>query len=185
MTDAGYTVENGVMVDADGNPFEFSVLAKTPEDEKLANLWQAGLDPIGIKLNVETVDAATYTDRVEKYDYDVMHGYITLSLSPGNEQRIYWGSESADQPATRNYSGVKSPAIDAMIDAIVSARNTEDYVAAVKALDRLLMAERIAVPFWYNADWNTLHAAELKFPEYRPKFGLWPGYQPDAMYWEE
>ncbi len=185
LEEAGFTVQDGVMKDADGKPFEFSVTVKTPEEEKLANLWGDGLKPLGIKLNIENVDGTVWQEKLDTYDFDVIRSIIALSLSPGNEQYLYWGSESADQNESRNYAGLKSEAVDGLINEIVSARNTDDYVAAVQALDRVLLASRITVPFWFNNGANTLHPKQMVFPTPVPKFGYWPGYSPDAFYWDE
>ncbi len=185
LEEAGFSIKDGVMVDADGKPFEFSVTVKTPEEEELANLWRDGLKPLGIALNIENVDGTVWQEKLDTYDFDVIRSIISLSLSPGNEQYFYWGSESADTNETRNYSGLKSEAVDGLIDEIVTARNTDDYVSAVQALDRVLTASRVTVPFWFNNNFNTLHPKEMIFPKPVPKFGYWPGYAADAFYWEE
>ncbi len=89
-----------------------------------------------------------------------------LSLSPGNEQRLYWGSAAADQPGSRNWMGAKSPAIDAMIDEMLSAESREDFVSAVRALDRILTASRFVIPIWYRPESYLAHAAQLEVPSY-------------------
>jgi peptide/nickel transport system substrate-binding protein len=105
-----------------------------------------------------------------------------VSLSPGNEQKLYWGSGSADQPGGRNLMGVESPAIDAMIDEILTSESHADFVAAVQAMDRLLTTGRYVIPFY---QWNVAriaHSADLTFPEEIPLMGDWPGWQPDVWW---
>lgn len=185
LEEAGYSIQDGVMKSADGVPLEVNVSVKSADDEKYANLWADGLKPMGVALNIVNLDASTHTNKLNEYDFDVIYSITRVSLSPGNEQYRYWGSEAADTPETRNWMGAKVPAIDAMIDEILRAENLEDYTAAVKALDRILMAERFVVPIWHNPTWRVIHDARLNFPSYVPKYGYWPGYAPDSMYWEE
>lgn len=182
---AGYQVEDGVLVDQNGAPLELSVLLSSEDDEKIANLWADGLKPLGVTLSIEKVDEATKQSRLKVFDFDLTRGIWGLSLSPGYEQYAYWGSESADVEGSRNYMGAKSPAIDAMIASMLSAQDIEHYTASVKALDRILMAERYIVPFWHNPEFWIIKDHRLKFPNDVPKFGYWPGYSPDALWWEE
>ena len=108
-----------------------------------------------------------------------------VSLSPGNEQYFYFGAETADAPGGRNLMGIKSPAADAMIDRMLTSPSQEDFVAAVRALDRVLTAGRYVIPFY---EWNVsriAHAKELHHPDTMPVFGDWPGWQPDVWWYEE
>ena len=108
---------------------------------------------------------------------------IALSLSPGNEQRYYWGSDAADIEASRNLAGIKSPAADAMIDAMLGATSSEDFIAATRALDRVLTAGRYAIPFWqFDVD-RIAHRAEFKFPETTPIYGDGPNFMPDVWWY--
>lgn len=185
LEEAGFTIQDGVMKDKSGKPLEVSVSVKPGDEEKYASLWADGLKPMGVVLNIETVDPAALQTRIDSQDYDIIFSTVATSLSPGNEQTGYWGSSTADNPETRNYMGAKISAIDAMIDAMLKAENLEDYTAAVKALDRVVMAQRFIVPIWFNPEAWIVHDKHLKFPEYTPKYGYWPGFTPDAMYWEE
>ena len=110
---------------------------------------------------------------------------VGLSLSPGNEQFNYFGAAAADQPGGRNVMGVQSPAVDAMINRLLTSQSQDDFVAAVKALDRILTAGRYVIPIY---QWNIsriAHASNLRFPENLPIFGDWPGWQPDVWWYEE
>ena len=139
---AGFSAADGTMRDADGKPLSFTILLPkgSSENMSIAELYVQGLERLGITVQVETVDDAQFIARTNEYDFDMTYFRRALSLSPGNEQRYYWGSEAADQPGARNLMGAKSPAIDAMIDTIVNATSAEDFTAAVRALDRLLTA---------------------------------------------
>ena len=107
-----------------------------------------------------------------------------LSLSPGNEQTLYWGSSSADAPGGRNLMGARSPAIDGLVNTLLTSESNEDFVAAAQALDRVLTAERYVIPFY---QWNAAfigHADELQHPETIPLMGDWSGWEPD-VWWSE
>jgi peptide/nickel transport system substrate-binding protein len=137
-----------------GAPLVFEILVTTRDQERLALAFQSHLRRAGIDAGVRMVDAVQYDRRRLTYDFDMIHNIWDQSLSPGNEQAFYWGSAAADQPGTRNYMGAMSPAIDAMIAAILAARSRADLVAAVRALDRVLISGRYVVPLFYRpAQW--------------------------------
>ena len=105
-----------------------------------------------------------------------------LSLSPGSEQRYYWGSDAADQPGSRNLMGVKSSAIDALIDTMVSAKSNDDFIAATHALDRVLTAGRYVIPFWQFTEDRIAHISALKYPEHVPLYGDGPNFMPEVWW---
>src|SRR5439155_19395907 len=113
---------------------------------RLALLFSQSLRRAGIVAGVRVVDAVQYEGRRLTYDFDMIENRWDQSLSPGNEQAFYWGSAAADQPGTRNYMGIKSAAVDAMIAALLQARTREDFVAAVRALDRGLITGFYTIP---------------------------------------
>ncbi len=187
MERAGYTVQNGVMSDAEGNPFTFEILLKSGSSENgaIIDMFAESLGRLGITPTINTVDSAQYKERTDAYDFDMTYYRRGVSLSPGNEQYAYYGSERADEPGGRNLMGVKSAAVDAMIGELLNSPSQDDFVAAVKALDRTLTAGRYVIPIY---QWNIsrqAHDARLKFPEELPIFGDWPGWQPDVWWWEE
>jgi peptide/nickel transport system substrate-binding protein len=108
----------------------------------------------------------------------------SLSLSPGNEQTLYWGSAGVTEPGTRNWMGMDVPAAEAMIAAMLSARDRSEFVAAVRALDRILTAGRYVIPIWYADRARIAHRVELRFPERLPVYGDWIGWQPDVWWWQ-
>lgn len=187
MAAAGWTVQNGVMKNAAGEPFTFDILltSGSSENKSIIDMFVQSLARMGITATVTTVDSAQYKERTDKFDYDMTYFRRGLSLSPGNEQYAYWGMEAADTPGSRNMMGVKSPAIDAMIDHLLTSADQTDFVAAVKALDRILTAGRYVIPIY---QWNIsriAHSKNLHYPEHLPLFGDWPGWQPDVWWWSE
>jgi len=114
----------------------------------------------------------------------VMVNSWAMSLSPGNEQKLYWGSAGVTEPGTRNYMGINSPAAEAMIDAILTAGNIEDFNAGVQALDRVLTTGRYVVPFWFSDKSFIAHKANLHFPANTSVYGDWVGFMPD-VWWSE
>jgi peptide/nickel transport system substrate-binding protein len=123
--------------------------------------------------------------RTDTFDFDMTYIIRTMSLSPGNEQNLYWGSAAADTEGSRNWMGVKSPAIDAVIGAMLAARTREDAATGAQALDQLLTAGRYVVPFWF-ADRNLIvHAKGLKHPEAVQLYGDWGNSYLPAQWWSE
>ncbi len=145
--EAGWVTKNGKLVnEKTGEPFTFEILLNIPENEKLALAFARNLKPLGIEVTIRTVDAAQYENRRVNMNFDMIVQFWGHTMSPGNEQLFYWSSEAADKPGTRNYSGIKSPVVDALCNAIVNARTREDLVAAVKALDRTLLWGHYVLP---------------------------------------
>jgi peptide/nickel transport system substrate-binding protein len=188
LEEAGWTVgDDGVMKNAEGKPFTFEILLTIGQDEaaSVAAIYVEALQSIGIAAKVSMLDSAQMKARTDKFDFDMTYILRTMSLSPGNEQNLYWSSEAADTEGSRNWMGVKSPAIDAAIAAMLAARTQEDAATAAQALDRLLTAGRYVVPFWF-ADKNLIvHRKELKHPETVQLYGDWGNSYLPAMWWYE
>lgn len=185
MEEAGYTVQEGVMTGPDG-PVTFEILLQTgsSENDAITNIYTEALDRLGIAVQVSRVDSAQFRERRDVYDFDMIYYRWGLSLSPGNEQRSYWGCEAGLVDGGRNLHGGCNPAIDAMIDEMLTAPSQEDYRAAVRALDRILISDRFVVPFHHNPFSRIAYNAELNFPDYIPIYGDWIGWQPD-VWWVE
>lgn len=149
LTEAGWRIEDGELRDAQGTPFRFEILLVNAGDEKLALAYANALSRLGIRASVRTVDSAQYQERLLRFDFDMIIYSWGVTLSPGNEQRLYWGSEQASQEGSRNYAGVASPAIDALIEALTNARTQDELVAAARALDRALMWGHYVVPLFH------------------------------------
>ena len=183
---AGYMVENGVLQRGDGTPVTFGILiAKgSTEDIAIAELYLRALERLGITATIETVDDAQYFARTGSFDFDITTFRRSLSLSPGNEQKFYWGAEAADQPGSRNLMGARSPVIDAMIDEMLNARDSADFVAATRALDRVLTAGRYVIPFWSYTEGRIAHVKEMKFPATLPIYGDGAQWMPEVWWWD-
>ncbi|MDB2369191.1 extracellular solute-binding protein [Octadecabacter sp.] len=187
MEQAGYTIQNGVMTNANGTPFTFDILLETNSSENTAiiDMYVESLSRLGITPTVVSADSAQYKERTDTYNFDMTYYQRGLSLSPGNEQYLYWGMEAADVEGGRNMMGVKSEAIDAMINVLLTSDSQDDFLAATRALDRLLTSGRYVVPIY---QWNIsriAHDKNLHFPDVMPIFGDWPGWQPDMWWYDE
>lgn len=187
LEEAGWTVQDGVLKNAAGEPFAFEILITNGADDIInaATIYVEGLKRLGIEARVTTVDSAQYKERTTNYDFDMTHYIRSLSLSPGNEQTLYWGSAGVTEPGTRNWMGMNSPAAEAMIATMVAAADEAEFVAAVQALDRVLTTGRYVIPIWYSDVSRLAHRKELKYPERLPLYGDWPGFQPEVWWYQE
>ena len=172
LTQAGYALRNGVLSNARGEPLAFEILVKTRQEERLALAFSRSLRTIGVEANVRLVDEVQYQRRRARFDFDMMIGSWIASPSPGNEQRGRWSSPAAAMDGSYNICGAASPAIDALIGAVVAARGHDDFVAAVRALDRLLLSGFYIVPLFYAPDQWIAYSSGLGRPEKTPMFGV-------------
>ena len=168
---AGYRIKGSHAVGPDGKPFGFEILTTSADQERLALAYKRTLERLGIDVRIRSVDDAQYQQRLQTFDYDMILGTYTASLSPGNEQIGRWASQSRDEQGSFNYAGAHNPAIDAMIAALLKARGREDFVAAVRALDRVLISGHYVVPLFHlNAQW-VAHWSRIKHPKKTPVYG--------------
>lgn len=184
---AGWTVQDGALRNGAQEPFAFDILLKQGDSEVQAvvDIYVKALERLGIRPTVTLADPAQFKERTDAYDFDMTYYRRGLSLSPGNEQYLYFGQDGADTPGGRNLMGVKSPAVDAMIDALLTAESQDDFLAGARALDRVLTAGRYVIPFY---QWNVsrlAHARQLNHPEKMPIFGDWPGWEPHVWWWQD
>lgn len=170
LSEAGYKLEDGRLTKA-GEALSFEIMVKDRNQERLALNYADSLARIGVAARVRLVDEVQYQRRRQKFDFDVMIGSWLASASPGNEQRSRWGSASADQEASFNLAGVKSPAVDAMINALLAAKTREDFVAAVRAFDRVLLSGFYVVPLFHSADQWIAASSKLARPSCLPRYG--------------
>jgi peptide/nickel transport system substrate-binding protein len=181
-------VQGGVMMKPDGAPFEFEILLQqgSTENQAIINIYTQALERLGVTPQVTVVDSAQYRERTDLYDFDMTYFARGVSLSPGNEQRLYWGSDGVTEPGTRNLMGVNDPAVEAMIAEMLIADSQDDYRAAVRALDRVLTAGRYVIPLWHAPIARIAHVRELRYPaDTLPIYGDWLGFQPDVWWYEE
>lgn len=179
LSDAGYDLDGTVLRNrATKAPFTFEMLVTTRDQERIALAFQRDLKRAGIAPSVRSVDPVQFDQRRLTYEFDMIQNRWDQSLSPGNEQYFYWGSAAADHPGTRNYMGARDPAVDAMIKALLEARDHTDFVDAVRALDRALMAGFYTIPLFnvseqWIARWNRIE---------RPSTTALSGYLPETWW---
>ena len=187
LEEAGWRVQDGRLVDGSGAPFTLDILLRQGDRGNLAviEIYRSALERLGITAQIRPVDNAQYSQAEAAQDFDMMPFRRDLSLSPGNEQRLYWGSSGAGTPGTRNVMGMQVPAADAMIDHMLNTDSREEFIAATRALDRVLMAGRYVIPIWTTNVDRIAHAKQLKFPENTPIYGDRIGWMPDVWWFEE
>jgi microcin C transport system substrate-binding protein len=182
LKEAGFEVKDRKLVDPSGQPVSVEILCRDPGDERIALFYKPSLERLGMTVSVRTVDDVQYQNRLRSFDFDLTTVLWQQSLSPGNEQREYFGSQSADRPGSRNIPGIKNRAVDALIDKIIFAKNRAELVAATKAMDRVLLWNFYVVPqFTYGfqryARWD-----RFSHPEPLPKYGV-SGF-PSVWWWD-
>lgn len=187
MEQAGWTVQDGQMKNENGQDFTFEILLNqgATETQTIIDLFSSGLERIGITPKITVVDSAQYNERTNVYDFDMAYYLRGLSLSPGSEQMLYWGADGVEEPGTRNWMGMNSPAAEAMIDKMLNSADQTEFRSAVKALDRVLTTGRYVIPIWFADYSRQAHDKRLHFPDRLPMYGDWIGFQPDVWWWEE
>jgi len=179
LSQAGYDLDGTVLRQRSTKaPLTFEILVTTRDQERIALAFQRDLRRAGIEASVRAVDGVQFDQRRLSFDFDMIQNRWDQSLSPGNEQSFYWGSEAADNQGTRNYMGAKDPAIDALIAAMLEARERPEFVSAVRALDRVLMSGFYAIPLYNAAEqwiarWNRIE---------RPATTALSGYLPETWW---
>jgi peptide/nickel transport system substrate-binding protein len=157
-----------------GKPFAFEILVNTKDQERLATAFARDLRRAGIVPTIRAVDAVQYDRRRQTFDFDMIQALWSASLSPGNEQAFYWGSDAADAPGSRNYIGLKSPAVDASIAAMLSARERPEFVSAVRALDRALLSSFGVIPLFHLPEQWLARWSYIRRPPHTPAYGYLP-----------
>jgi microcin C transport system substrate-binding protein len=170
LREAGFEVKDRKLVDKAGNPVTIEYLVSDPASERYVLFYKPNLERLGMTVSARTVDAAQYQNRMQNFDFDITTDLWGQSMSPGNEQRDFFGSKAADQQGSRNTAGIKNPAVDAIIERIIFAKSREELVAATKALDRVLLWNAYTVPQftaskYFYARWDRFSHAE-PLPQY-------------------
>ncbi|MER9667368.1 extracellular solute-binding protein [Mesorhizobium sp. M0203] len=173
LKSAGYTVQDGAMLDPEGKPFGFEILTASQDEERLAAIYQRTLEKLGIDVGIRSLDGDQIQSRKQRFDFEVLVGSTGFnnSLSPGIEQTGRWGSAAAKAEGSFNLAGVADPAVDAAIEAMLRARSKEDYVAAVRVLDRLLISGNYMVPTQHNNQQWLAYWNYLEHPQKTPMYG--------------
>jgi peptide/nickel transport system substrate-binding protein len=167
----GYAIKNGKMSDASGRPLAFEVMTQSQDQEKLAIAYQRTLKMIGVDMSIRTVDDAQYQARSGNFDYDMIVKSYPASLSPGIEQIGRWGSDSRDRDGSFNFAGTADPDLDKLIETMLTVRSKEDFEAAVRAYDRMLISGHYLVPLYHIADQWVAHRKHIGYPEKLPLYG--------------
>ncbi len=187
LDDAGWTIKNGVRSNANGVPFKFAVLLRQADGDmqSVINIYARALKRLGIDITIETVDDAQFFARRDAYDFQMITYRVALSLAPGGEQRLYFGSYGVDTPNTRNLMGIDSPAVDSLIDTMLTSTSREDFANAVRALDRVLISGRYVIPIWQYDVGRIAHVKEMRYPETMPIYGdgLW--FMPEVWWYQD
>ncbi|MEO3384817.1 extracellular solute-binding protein [Mesorhizobium sp. CAU 1741] len=170
LAEAGWTPQGRQLVNENGEPFRIEFLSSNPDSERTTGPYINTLRRLGIDASLRIIDSSQYVNRVRDYDYDVITGIVMQSQSPGNEQREFWSSEAADLPDTRNYAGIKNPAVDKLVDRIIFAKDREELVAATHALDRVLLWGYYYVPQYHNSEIWVAHWNKFGIPEEQPAY---------------
>jgi microcin C transport system substrate-binding protein len=172
LREAGYEVQNTKLVNVKTKEnLKVELLVEDPRFERVMLFYKPSLERLGVAVTVRTVDSAQYENRLRQWDFDIIIASWPESLSPGNEQREFWGSQAADQAGSRNLVGIKNPAVDAMIERVIFAKSRDDLVAATHALDRVLLWNFYVVPQWTYPFLRTARWDRFGRPETMPKYG--------------
>jgi len=182
--EAGYEVKNTKMVDGKtGELFTVEFLVEDPATERFVLFYRPSLQRIGISATVRLVDTAQYENRLRQWDFDVVTYSWYESLSPGNEQRGFWGSAAAKQPGSRNIVGIADEAVDTLINRVIYAKDRNELVAATRALDRVLLWHFYVVPQWTSPTMRTARWDRFGRPKVMPKYGL--SAFPSIWWWDK
>lgn len=171
LREAGYTIQNGKMSDANGRPLAFEIMTQNADQEKLAVSYQRSLNQLGITASIRTVDDSQYQSRTNSFDYDVIVKSYTSSLSPGIEQLGRWSSASKDREGTDNFAGVADPDVDTLIQHILTARSAEDFTAAVRSHDRMLLSGHYVLPLYHVDKQWVARSKRIGHPDAVPLYG--------------
>lgn len=172
LGEAGWTNQGGKLVGPDGAAMEIEFLIDQPAFERVAAAYIKNLEKLGIAATIRQVDPAQYEARTESYDFDIITNRWGQSPSPGNEQRGMWTSAVADTPGSQNYAGIRNPAVDALVEAVIAARDRAALVAACRALDRVLTWGHYVVPHWHLGATRLAYWDILGRPEADPSYGV-------------
>jgi len=169
LTEAGWKIQDDRMVDNLGQPVKLEFLLVQAEFERVLLPYKRNLADLGIELEIRRVDVSQYINRLRSRDYDMIVSGFGQSSSPGNEQREYWHSASADNPGSRNFIGLKDPAIDTLVEKLIAADSREELITRTRALDRLLLWGHYVVPNWHIKSWRVAYWNHLVHPATTPR----------------
>lgn len=172
LQEAGWKIVDDKMVDADGKPVSLEFLLAQTDFERVLLPYKRNLADLGIELVIRRVDVSQYINRLRSRDFDMIVGGFGQSSSPGNEQREYWHSASADNPGSRNFIGLKDPAVDSLVEGLINAESRQSLVTRTRALDRVLLAGHYVIPNWHIKTWRVAYWDRLQHPEVTPLYDV-------------
>ena len=171
LEEEGWFVEDGKLM-KEGKVFSFEFLIVSPSVERIALAFQKTLEVLGIEMSVRTVDSSQYQARMLNYDFDMIKASWNVSLSPGNEQQYYWGSEVGNKDGSKNYAGVDSPVVDYLIEKLIGAKTREELTTTIHALDRVLLWGHYVIPLYHSDTDRIAYWNFLEYPEEIPLYGI-------------
>jgi microcin C transport system substrate-binding protein len=172
IKDAGWKLDDGKLVNSKGEPFEFEILLVSPAFERIVLPFIDNLEKLGINASLRTIDSSQYQKRIETFDFDMVVFTFSQSLSPGNEQRNFWGSDAADTNGSRNVIGVKNNVVDSLIEKLINAKDRDDLITISRALDRVLLWNYYVIPQWHISAYRVLYWDMFDQPKQKPKYSL-------------
>lgn len=172
LQEAGWRVDGDQMLDSSGQPVSFEFLLAQTEFERVLLPFKRNLADLGIDLVIRRVDVSQYINRLRSRDFDLIVGGFGQSNSPGNEQREYWHSSSADNPGSRNFIGLKDPAVDSLVEGLISADSRENLITHTRALDRVLLWGHYVVPNWHIKTWRVAYWNRFEHPKVTPQYDI-------------
>jgi microcin C transport system substrate-binding protein len=171
LEEEGWKIEDGKLM-KEGKEFVFEFLIVSPSVERLALAFQKTLETLGITMNVRTVDSSQYQARMLDYDFDMIKNSWRVSLSPGNEQQFYWGSDVGKKEGSKNYAGVDSPVVDLLIEKLIGAKTRDELTTTIHALDRVLLWGHYVIPLYHSAIDRIAYWNFLEYPDNIPLYGI-------------
>ncbi len=183
LQEAGYRIENDRMVNAEGEPLEFEFIIAQANLERVLLPFKRNLAELGIEMTIRRTDVSQYINRMRSRDFDMTSSIWSQSNSPGNEQRDFWHSSSVDNPGSRNFIGLKDPAIDTLVEGLINAPSRASLINYARALDRVLLWGHYVIPNYYIDTWRIAHWQHVAQPQQAPlyDYGLMTWWiKPDA-----
>lgn len=172
LKSAGWELKNGKLLNPAGEQMTFEILLVSPAFERVVAPFNRNLERMGIKPKIRLVDASQYINRIRSFDFDIIVSGFGQSSSPGNEQREYWHSSTADQPGSRNMIGIKNPAVDYLVEQLIKAPDRKQLVLRARALDRVLLWNHYVIPQYHINSYRIAYWDKFDFPENRPRYAL-------------
>jgi microcin C transport system substrate-binding protein len=172
LQEAGWRIDGDKMLDSTGKPVSFEFLLAQTEFERILLPFKRNLADLGIELVIRRVDVSQYVNRLRSRDFDLIVGGFGQSNSPGNEQREYWHSSSADNPGSRNFIGLKDPAVDKLVEGLINADSRQSLITHTRALDRVLLWGHYVVPNWHIKTWRVAYWNRFEHPKVSPKYDI-------------